>query len=111
MGNRNITIPIATATPGTKLAAAKFLDSDVIPDISKVYGQLVTVHIALAAASAPSIIRYSKDGGVTWVNFLNAEQLTAGSGLERQILLRFGDTLNFSALDEITLAFCEVDLV
>lgn len=111
MGNRNITIPIATATPGTKLAAAKFLDSDYVPDISAPYGQLVTVHIALSDASAPSIIRYSKDGGTTWINFLNGDELTSGSGLERQILLRFGDTLNFSALAGIELAFCELDLV
>ena len=111
MGNRNVTLPIATAIPGAKLAAAKFLDSDYIPDISSPYGQLVTVHIALDATSAPSIIRYTKDGGTTWVNFLNGEELTAGSGLERQILLRFGDSLNFSALGGVTLAFCELDLV
>jgi len=111
MGNRNITIPIATAIPGGKTAAEKFLSSDYIPDISSPYGQLVTVHLALDSSSAPSIIRYSKDGGTTWVNFLNGDQLTAGSGLERQILLRFGDSLNFSALAGITLAFCELDLV
>jgi len=111
MGNRNVTLPVATATPGAKSAGADFLASDYIPDISAPYGQLVTVHIALTAASPPSIIRYSKDGGTTSVNFLNGDQVTAGSGLERQILLRFGDTLNFSALDAITLAFCEVDLV
>jgi len=111
MANRNITIPISTATPGAKSSATKFLDSDYIPDISTTYGQLVTVHIALTIASAPSIIRYSKDGGTTWINFLNGEQLTAGSGLERQILLRYGDSLNFSAADNIILAFCELDLV
>lgn len=111
MGNRNVTLPLGTATPGVKSAAEKFLAADYTPDITDVYGQLVTVHIALDAASAASIIRYTKDGGTTWVNFLNGEQLTSGSGLERQILLRFGDTLNFSALDGITLAFCELDLV
>jgi len=111
MGNRNVTIPIATAIPGVFAADAKFLVSDVIPDITNVYGQLVTVHIALDPVSAASVIRYTKDGGTTWINFLNAEQLTSGSGLERQILLRFGDSLNFSALGEVTLAFCELDLV
>ena len=111
MGNRNVTLPIATATPGAKLAAEKFLPTDYIPDISSPYGQQVTVHIALDSTSAPSIIRYSKDGGTTWVNFLNGDQLTAGSGLSRPILLRFGDSLNFSSLDGVTLAFCELDLV
>lgn len=111
MGNRNITIPIDSATPGVKSGAEKFLAADYTPDISAGLGQLVTVHIALDATSAASIIRYSKDGGTTWINFLNAVQLTAGSGLERQILLRSGDALNFSALDGVTLAFCELDLV
>lgn len=111
MGNRNVTLPLATAIPGAKTAAEKFLPSDYTPDITDVYGQLVTVHIALTEASAASVIRYSKDGGTTWVNFLNGDELTSGSGLERQILLRFGDTLNFSALTGITLAFCELDLV
>jgi len=111
VGNRNVTLPVATATPGAKAPAAKILDSDFVPDISSPYGQLVTAHIALTNSSAASVIRYSKDGGTNWVNFLNGDQLTSGSGLERQILLRFGDLLNFSALDGITLAFCEVDLV
>ncbi len=111
MGNRNVTLPVATATPGAKSPAEKFLASDYIPDISSPYGQLVTVHIALTNSSAASVIRYSKNGGTDWVNFLNGDQLTTASGLERQILLRFGDLLNFSALDGITLAFCEVDLV
>jgi len=111
MGNRNVTIPVATATPGTKGPAAKFLDSDYIPDISNVYGQLVTVHLALDPASANSVIRYSLDGGTTWTNFLNGDELTGGSGLERPIILRFGNTLNFSALAGVELAFCFVDLV
>lgn len=111
MGNRSVTLPLATATPGAKTASEKFLAADLVPDISETFGQLVTVHIALDPASSASVIRYSKDGGTTWVNFLNGVQLTAGSGLERQILLRFGDTLNFSALDAVTLTFCEVDLI
>lgn len=111
MGNRNVTLPLGTATPGAKSSGEKFLPADYTPDITDVYGQLVTVHLALDPASAPSVIRYTKDGGTTWVNFLNGDQLTTGSGLERQILLRFGDTLNFSALDGITLSFCELDLV
>ena len=111
MGNRNVTIPVATATPGTKGPSVKFLDSDYTPDITDVYGQLVTVHLALDPASADSIVRYSIDGGTTWINFLNADLLTGGSGLERPIMLRFGDQLNFSALIGIELAFCRVDLV
>lgn len=111
MGNRNVTIPVATATPGVKGPSVKFLDSDYIPDITDVYGQLVTVHLALDPASANSIIRYSLDSGTTWTNFLNGDELTGGSGLERPILLRFGDQLNFSAAISITLAFCRVDLV
>ena len=111
MGNRNVTLPVATATPGTKGASVKFLDSDYTPDITDVYGQLVTVHLALDPASADSIVRYSVNGGTTWTNFLNGDNLTGGSGLERPILLRFGDQLNFSALVSVELAFCRVDLV
>lgn len=111
MGNGNVTLPVATAAPGTKTAAEKFLDSDYTPDITDVYGQLVTVHLALDPASANSVIRYTLDGGTTWTNFLNGDELTSGSGLERPIILRFGNTLNFSALVEVELAFCFVDLV
>ena len=111
MGNRNVTIPVAAATPGAKLAAEKFLVPDYTPDITDVYGQLVTVHLALDPTSADSIVRYSVDGGNTWINFLNGDQLTGGSGLERPILLRFGDQLNFSAFVGVVLAFCRVDLV
>lgn len=111
MGNRNVTIPVATATPGTKGPSVKFLDTDYIPDITDVYGQLVTVHLALDPASANSVIRYSLDAGATWTNFLNGDELTGGSGLERPIILRFGSTLNFSALVSVELAFCFVDLV
>ena len=111
MGNRNVTIPAAIAIPGVFAGDAKFLASDYIPDITDVYGQLVTVHLALDPASANSVIRYSLDSGTTWTNFLNGDELTGGSGLERPILLRFGDQLNFSAAVTITLAFCRVDLV
>ena len=111
MGNRNISIPVSTATPGVKSAEGKFLDADYIPDISKFYGQLVTVHLALSEISLPGIIRYTLDGGTTYHNFLNGEQLTSGSGLSRPILMRFGDQLNFSADVEIDLSFCYVDLV
>lgn len=111
MGNRNVTRPVATATPGTKGPSVKFLSSDYTPDITDVYGQEVTVHLALDPASANSVVRYSVNGGTTWTNFLNGDELTGGSGLLRPILLRFGDTLNFSALVSIELAFCRVDLV
>lgn len=111
MGNRNITIPIATATTGAKSAEADFLTSDYIPDVSTSLGQLVTVHLALISTSLPAVIRYTKDGGTSWINFLNGEQLTAGSGLERQITLRSGDELNFSADVAVNIAFCELDLV
>jgi len=51
MGNRNVTLPVATGTPGAKNAEEKFLPSDYTPDITDVYGQLVTVHLALTPAS------------------------------------------------------------
>lgn len=111
MANQNITIPLETATPGAKAEDEKFLDDDYEPDISKSVGQLVTVHLALTSLSVAGIIRYTKDGGTTFINFLNGDALTSGSGLERQITLRFGDKLNFSASEDIILAFCEVDLV
>ena len=34
MGNRNVTIPLATATPGAKSAAEKFLGSDLYSNIN-----------------------------------------------------------------------------
>lgn len=111
MGNRNVTLPVATAVPGIFNGGDPFLASDYIPDISAPYGQLITVHIAITGASVGAVIRYSKDGGGVWINFLNGEPLTPGSGLERQILLRFGDVVNFSSDSDIILAFCEVDLV
>ena len=111
MGNENVTKPVATATPGAKGIAVNFLDNNYEPDISSSLGQLVTVHLATTIASAAGIIRYTKDGGTTWINFLNGEQLTPGSGLERQITLRFGDELNFSSDVAIILALCELDLV
>lgn len=108
MGNRNVTIPVATASPGAKGVDVKFLFTDYEPDISKVYGQVVTVHIAISGADA--IIQYTRDG-TKFHSFLNGEVLKTDAAIERQITLRFGDKLNFRAKAAITLDYCLVDLV
>ncbi len=109
MGNRNVTIPVATAIPGARAIDADFLAADYEPDISSVYGQVVTVHIAIDD-TANSIIEYTRDG-TKFHSFLNGEVLKADSAIERQITLRFGDKLNFRAKTAITLDYCLVDLV
>lgn len=121
MVNRNLTWPV---TKSSKIdvdipigdpflvVAVDDTNEEYEPDITKTAGQLVTVHIALTSDSNPAIVKYSKSGdSAKVVNFLNGDQLTAGSGLERPIILRFGDKLNFYADAIVKLQFCEVDLV
>jgi len=109
MGNRNVTIPVATAIPGARIANADFLAADYEPDISKFYGQIVTVHIAIDNTNE-SVIEYTLDG-IKFHSFLNSVALKLDSAIERQILLRFGDKLNFRAKTNIGLDYCYVDLV
>ena len=108
MGNRNITLPVATAIAGAKTAGTNFLASDYVPDISKFYGQVVTVHIGNGLTNAG--IFYYIINGVRQA-FLNGAELAVEAGLERQITLRFGDTLNFQASADIDLKFLYLDLV
>lgn len=105
------TKPRATAVPGTKTAAQKFLDTDYIPNIAVGSGQIVTFQIGLDQSSASGIMRLTFNGGTTWFNILNGDQLTGGSILTRPILVRFGDQLNFSSNVEIELGICYVDVV
>lgn len=107
-GNRNVTFPVADGS-GARAIDADFLTEDYQPDISKVYGQVVTVHIAIDD-TAESIIQYTRDG-TKFHSFLNNETLKAESAIERQITLRFGDKLNFRAKTAIGLDYCLVDLV
>ena len=121
MGNQNITIPVTESSkidedipvddPFLVVDADPDVNEEYEPDISDSVGQLVTVHLALTEDSNPAVVKYSKDGGNSKVNFLNGDQLTAGSGLERPILLRKGNKLNFYADAIVKLQFCEVDLV
>lgn len=110
MANRNTTIPVATAIPGTRAVEVAFLAADYVPDISASLGQLITVHIGISGAN-DSIIQYTLDGGSTFHSFLNEELVKNTAGLEKQITLRSGDSVNFKALSAITLDFCRVDLV
>jgi len=109
MGNRNATFPVATAIPGARAIDADFLAADYAPDISKFNGQVVTVHLAIDS-TADSIIEYTLDSA-KFHSFLNGVPLKADSAIERQITLRFGDTLNFRAKAAIGLDYCYLDLV
>lgn len=109
MGNRNVTIPVATATPGARGIDVVFLAADYEPEISASLGQVVTVHIAIGD-TADSIIEYTVDG-TKFHSFLNSVPLKKDSAIERQITLRAGDKLNFRAKIAIELDYCLVDLV
>jgi len=109
MGNRNSTLPVADAVPRSITTGEAFLATNYEPDISKPYGQLVTVHIAISDF-ASSVITYTINGN-SYHSFLNGEALTGGAGMERQILLRFDDKLNFKSESDIVLSYCRVDLV
>jgi len=109
MGNRNVTIPVATATPGSRGVDVDFLAADFVPDISNNSGQVVTVHIAIDSTS-DSVIEYTLNG-TNFHSFLNGVALKASSAIERQITLRTGDALNFRAKTAIGLDYCLVDLV
>lgn len=109
MANRNVTIPIATGTPGNKTPGTNFLSADYEPDISSGLGQVVTVHLAIDV-TATSIITYAVDG-VNFHSFLNGVALQASSAIEKQITLRAGDKLNFRCLTTLGLDYLYLDLV
>jgi hypothetical protein len=97
---------IATAVPGSKAAAEKWLPANYVPNIDPKYGQ--RIHVFFAFSGSDTVVEFTVNDAD--YRGIETAALVAGKAYHKVIPLRSGDSFNIRSVGGVTLDYCRVDL-